>query len=290
MEEISQAIKRAKAEGSGASGRHEYRAGSPTRVDAKSARLAVSDQRARDSRFYASQEFELDADYLQSKRIIAHDVADGRSVAFDMLRTQVLQSMDAKEWRFIGITSPTPGCGKTMTAVNLALSVARLPERSVLLMDLDLRKPQVANTLGLRPRCGVVSTLERRSSLSEALVHARIGEYPMMVLPTESSAASASDRMASNAMRSLLQEIGENYRPQIKIVDLPPVLSSDDVLAILPQLDCVLLVAAAGATTVAQINESSKHLHSTEIVRVVLNKLPHSNPNYYYNKDGKQTS
>src|ERR1700733_730191 len=85
-----------------------------------------------------NQEIALNAAYLESNRIIAHDDMDPRSKFFDMLRTQVLQSMDQRHWKILGITSPTPGCGKTVTAVNLAFSIARQPDRSVLLVDLDL--------------------------------------------------------------------------------------------------------------------------------------------------------
>jgi protein-tyrosine kinase len=198
------------------------------------------------------------------------------------LRTQVLQAMDAKEWRFLGITSPTPGCGKTVVAVNLALSIARLSERSVLLMDLDLRKPQVASHLGLKPQYGVVSTLQNRSSLSEAIMPTRIGDYRMAVLPTEARISSSSDWMASGAMTDLFQQIEVQCQSQIILVDLPPLLSSDDVLAILPKLDCVLLVTAVGITTIPQINESKNLLHSTELVKVVLNKAPPSKTAYYY--------
>ena len=74
-------------------------------------------------------------------------VSSGRY--YDMLRTQVLQEMDKKSWQFLAVTSPTAACGKTVTACNLAMSIARLPERSVLLVDLDLRKPMVAEYLGV---------------------------------------------------------------------------------------------------------------------------------------------
>src|SRR5580704_3276372 len=84
------------------------------------------------------QEIELDQKYLESKRIIAYDKNDKRSRAFDMLRTQVLRTMDIKGWKILAVTSPTPGCGKTFTAVNLAFSIARRSERQVLLADLDL--------------------------------------------------------------------------------------------------------------------------------------------------------
>ena len=77
-----------------------------------------------------------------------------------MLRTQVLQAMDQKNWQFLAITSPTAGCGKTVTAINLALSIARQPERSALLVDMDLQRPAVANYLGIKCRHGVRSILE----------------------------------------------------------------------------------------------------------------------------------
>jgi Mrp family chromosome partitioning ATPase len=224
----------------------------------------------------------LDAAHLASKRITAHNHGKAHAASFDMLRTQVLQSMDGKDWRFLGITSPTAGCGKTVTAINLALSIGRQPERSVLLLDLDLRKPQVASCLGLKPKDGVLSVLENRSPLADAIVEVGIGDCRMMVLPTESPTSRSSDRMASRAMSDLLQDVKREFQSQIIILDLPPLLSSADVLAVLPKLDCMLLVTAVGVTTSSQINESVKHLQSTEIVRLVANKMPPSKSKHYY--------
>ena len=95
-----------------------------------------------------SQEVELDFAYLQSQRIVAYDGKDPRSRSFDILRTEVLRSMDLKGWKTLAVTSPTPSCGKTLTAVNLALSMARQPERQVLLADLDLRKASGRSLFG----------------------------------------------------------------------------------------------------------------------------------------------
>jgi protein-tyrosine kinase len=276
VEEIREAIERAKASDVIA-GRERQ---TQVRVKPESAQITAVGLRTRDNRFDGT--FELDVARLQSKRVIAHNFMDPRSIAFDMLRTQVLQSMDSKEWRIIGVTSPSPGCGKTVTSVNLALSMARLPERSVFLIDLDFRKPQVTNVLGLNPRNGVISVLDGRSPLSDAIMHTCVGDIQLMVLPVESRVRRPSDRMASGAMSGMLTRIQADYRSQIIIVDLPPILSSDDVLAVLPRLDCVLLVTAVGTTTVAEIKESGNHLQSTELVRVVLNKAPRSNSAYYY--------
>ena len=132
--------------------------------------------------------------------------------------------MDQRDWKIVGVTSPTPGCGKTVTAINLALSVARQPERSVLLVDLDLRKPQVASCLGLRRNEGVISVLDGRTTLASAIIPARIGNNHLAVLPTEAATSGSSDRMASRAMTEMLEQIKRDYQSQMVILDLPPLL------------------------------------------------------------------
>ena len=238
----------------------------------------------------SSNEVKLNEAHLESKRVVSHDIADPRSKSFDMLRTQVLQTMDLKSWQLIGITSPTAGCGKTMVAANLALSIARQPHRSVLLADLDLQKPQVANTLGLNCEEGVLGVLEGRTTLQNALVQAHIGNERLTVLPCARATLKSSAWMASQAMTALLQEIKRDFRASTVILDLPPVLTSDDVISILPQIDCMLFVAAAGTSTVAQIKECNKHLQAASIVRVVLNKAADTTTSYYsryYGEDRK---
>lgn len=227
------------------------------------------------------REITLDISHLESNRIIAYDETDPRTKSFDMLRTQVLQSMDQKNWNLIGITSPSPGCGKTVTAVNLAFSVARQPERSVLLVDMDFQKPRVTGCIGVHCENGLVSVLEGRTILSNAVFQARVGKQSIPILPVESSTSGSSALIASRAMSVVLQEIKRDYRSHTVIFDLPPMLSSDDVIAILPQLDCLLLVAAVGKTTVAEIDECNKHLQSTDVVRLVLNKATESTAKYY---------
>jgi Mrp family chromosome partitioning ATPase len=274
MEEIREALERAKARDFDAAGRG--RQNHPIPVGPEFTPTVLPKNEAR------NQCWALNAAHLASNRIIAYDHGEAHATSFDMLRTQVLQSMDAKDWRFLGITSPTSNCGKTVTAVNLALSIGRQPERSVLLFDLDLRKPQVARCLGLKPKDGVLSVLENRSPLTDAIVEVGIGDCRMMVLPTESPTSRSSDRIASRPMNEMLQQIKREFQSQIIIVDLPPLLTSDDVLAVLPKLDCVVLVTAVGTTTPAEVKESAKHLQSTEVVRLVVNKVRPSKSRYYY--------
>jgi len=225
----------------------------------------------------------LNEAHLQTTRIVAHGSARDSGRYYDMLRTQVLQEMDKKSWQFLAVTSPTAACGKSVTACNLAMSIARLPERSVLLVDLDLRKPNIANYMGLDGGGGVLSVLEGRATLSSAILRASIGPYSLFVLPGSVSSSSSSEWMASQTMGTLLQAIKRDFRSCIVIFDLPPLLVGDDVISMLPRLDAVLLVAGVGTTSPSDIKECQKHLQRTPVVRVVVNKATEmSDANYGY--------
>lgn len=226
------------------------------------------------------REVRLNPAHLESKRIVAYGAAGEHGRYYDMLRTQVLQEMDKKNWQFLAITSPTAECGKTVTACNLAMSIARLPERSVLLVDLDLRKPMVANYLGLEPSLGIVGVLEERVSLGEAVVNVSVGPSSFMVLAGSVSNSSA-EWMASQTMNTVLQAIKRDFRSRTVIFDLPPMLLGDDVISILPRIDAALLVASIGTTTTADIKECQKHLQRTPVVRVVVNKATEIPKSYY---------
>jgi Mrp family chromosome partitioning ATPase len=88
--------------------------------------------------------------------------------------------------------------------------------------------------------------------------------------------------IGARAMRNLLQELRTSYKSHIVILDLPPILSSDDVIALLPQIDCILLVAAVGLSKASEVEECKRHLQSSNLVRVVVNKATEANTNYYY--------
>ena len=159
MDHIRQAIELAK-EAQSVEAKPPLTLGVPPRISVPS-RHGLADSKI--------NETALNLAHLEANRIIAHDRSDLRSRSFDMLRTQILQSMDLKSWQLLAVTSPTPACGKTVTSINLAISIARQPERSVLLVDMDLEKPQVAQCLGLKCEAGLVSVLEGRVPTSECI-------------------------------------------------------------------------------------------------------------------------
>jgi protein-tyrosine kinase len=272
MEHIRQAVERAKEH----PGQQSGIGSEPSRAAAR------QDYASNRHRWEPSPGTELDSAFLRSQRIFAFDGEDLRSRSFDLLRTEVLRSMDLKGWRTMAVTSPTPNCGKTLNAINLALSMARQPERQVYLADLDLRKPRVAASLGLDCREGVLGVLEGRIGVGGATIRARIGASNLDILPT-SPTANSSDLVSSSEMKSLIQEIaGDGSR--IVILDLPPLLTGHDALSILPEVDCVLLVAAVGTSKVSEIEECKKYLQGMDLVRFVLNKAPVSSTAYaaYY--------
>jgi capsular exopolysaccharide synthesis family protein len=223
----------------------------------------------------------LSAAHLEAARIVAYGAKSQHGRYYDMLRTQVLQEMDKKSWQFLAVTSPTAECGKTVTACNLALSIARLPERSVLLVDMDMHKPKVSEYLGLPGKAGLLDVLEGRATLPTTVLQANIGPNRLLVLPGSVPSSGSSEWMASQTMSTLLQTIKRDFRSRTVIFDLPPLLLGDDVISILPQMDAVLLVAGCGSTSVADVKECQKHLQRTPVVRVVVNKVTEEIDSYY---------
>ena len=214
----------------------------------------------------------LDPKHLKAMRIVANDVSDPRSRGFEMLRTQVFRKLGNAGLQTLGITSPTPGCGKSVCALNLALSIARLPERSITLVDLDMRKPQIAAYLGLPAAPGVDDVLRGRAPLEDIVIVPDIGRGRFRVLPVYHSNRNAAELIASRPMAELVKVLRSQDPGGIILFDLPPVLAVDDVISLLPHLDSVLLVVASGQTTVSDITQSERLMGAAEIMGIVLNK------------------
>ena len=222
----------------------------------------------------------LDAAHLDRHRVIAHQKAHPASWAFDVLRTQVLQKMDANGWRTLAITSPSVESGKTLVAINLAMSIAQLSNRTALLVDFDLRRPSVARTLGLNRSVSLNDFLDGRASIGEALVNPGVARF--VVLPTNLPVTGASEVLSSAKVGSLVSELRERYQDRIVIFDLPPVLAADDVMTVLPRIDCVLLVVCSGASTQNEVEEAMNRFSKASLLGVVLNKDEAPAQNAYY--------
>lgn len=231
-------------------------------------------------RYEKTDVVELDESLLDKNRVIAHHKTHPASWAFDVLRTQVLQQMDENGWRTLAITSPTMESGKTLMAINLAMSIAHQADRTALLVDFDLRRPNVANFLGLHRQVSLNDVLAGSANVSEAMVNP--GLPKLVVLPTNRPVPKASEVLSSPKVGELITELRERYDDRIVLIDLPPVLAADDVMAILPRVDCVLMVVASGQSSEKEIEESMARLGKANLLGVVLNKDRTPTSNAYY--------
>jgi hypothetical protein len=222
---------------------------------------------------------QLSPSTLERNRIVSFDKADPASRAFDMLRTRVMQKMDEQGWRTLAITSPGPEAGKTLVAVNLAMSIAHQTQKTVMLVDFDLRKPKVASYLGLPFGISLNEVLDDKAQLPDALVNP--GLPRLVVLPTGAPVAKASETLFSHRVAKLISDLRDRYESRIVIFDLPPLLDTDDAIAVLPQIDCVLMVVGEGQSQKAEIEESLRLIPPEKLLGVVLNKADTPVKPYY---------
>jgi capsular exopolysaccharide synthesis family protein len=218
---------------------------------------------------------------LEANRIIAHVPENRLAAPYDILRTKVAQEMDQQGWQVLVVTSPTAGCGKTVTSINLALSLARLPNRSVVLVDLDLRKPSVARYLGLNPAHDIASYLRGEATAADILTHIDVAGPQLSIIANKSSVGNPSEAIASQAMTDLMARLRTIGGKSLVVVDTPPLLTSDDVMALLPQADCCLMAVMENVTTLREIETSEELLASTNFLGCVLNKSAESYEMYY---------
>jgi protein-tyrosine kinase len=212
---------------------------------------------------------QLDLAKLEDSRLVSYLRRHPSHVAFDMLRTKVAHAMASHGWTSVGITSPSPGCGKSVVALNLAFSMAHQPDRTVVLVDLDLRAPGIAKMVGHNPVHAFSDYLEGKVEFS-ALCR-RVGENLILSLNGEPVARSA-EWMRNEKISKMPALLRDTLGAKIIIFDLPPALTMDDVMVFCPYVDCVLLVAAAGTTTAREIKEAEQQLTLSNYLGVVLNK------------------
>jgi len=208
---------------------------------------------------------------LEANRVMNPGTADPGAVAFRMLRTQVLQRMDANNWRSLAIFSPGDRDGKTTTAINLAVSLASDRRHTVLLVDFDFKRPSVAARLGLSPQSGADDVLLGAANVEDSLYHVE-GFERLIILPARNSHMNSSEILAGPRSREIVGELRNRYPERIIIFDLPPVLYADDALAFAPLVECGLVVAAEGRTRRNDLVRTIELLHKTPLVGTVLNR------------------
>ena len=195
--------------------------------------------------------------------------------AYGILRTQILQRLSDQGGNALAITSPGPQEGKTLTAINLAISLAQEVTYTVLLVDANLRQPSLHTYFGLTPEKGLSDYLTGDLPLSELLIHPA-GIDRLVLLPGGTPLDNSSAMLNSPKMKHLVDELKERYRSRIILFDLPCLLFSADALAFSPYIDAALLVLEDGKNTTDDIRSATELLQHTHLIGTVLNKSRHA--------------
>ena len=204
------------------------------------------------------------------------------SEAFRALRTSLLLSQADHPPQVILVTSALPREGKTTAAVNLAVTLAQLGDRT-LLMDSDLRKPGIRRALNLTigKEVGLSSYLAGVSTLDEVLVpHPTISN--LEALTTGPVPPSPADLLSSHRMREAIAEL--RLRFKFVVIDSPPVMAATDAVILSALTDGVLLVVRSGETPKEAFTRTRDLLAAVKcrLLGVVLNAVDSSAPDYYY--------
>ncbi|MGH9744580.1 MAG: GumC family protein [Candidatus Acidiferrales bacterium] len=204
------------------------------------------------------------------------------SEAFRALRTSLLLSQADHPPQVILVTSALPREGKTTAAVNLAVTLAQLGDRT-LLMDSDLRKPGIRRALNLTlgKEAGLSSYLAGVSTLDEVTVpHPTISN--LEALTTGPVPPSPADLLSSHRMREAIAEL--RLRFKFIVIDSPPVMAATDAVILSALTDGVLLVVRSGETPKEAFTRTRDLLAAVKcrLLGVVLNAVDSSAPDYYY--------
>jgi protein-tyrosine kinase len=235
-------------------------------------------------RYTFTKTMPVDLETMRLSRLISgQQEEEGVLEEYKHLRTQILSRTKGEQKNTLMITGPLPGEGKTLTAINLAISLAQEVDKTVLLVDADLRYPSVHSYFGLPPGPGLVDYLTNSLPLSELLVHPG-GLDKLVILPGGRAVSQAAELLSSPLMADLTQELKHFYPDRYVLFDTPPVLSYADPLAFAPLVDGIILVVEKGRTPREDLLKCVELLKPYPVLGTVLNKVESSNSRYKYYK------
>ena len=236
--------------------------------------VASSPISARSIRIPGSQdlpEFVPDAKHLRDTRIVGFKARHVASRPFSLLRTQVEKKLQANGWKLIGVTSSSPGAGKSFLSANLAATLSRVPGRATYLFDLDIRRASQAHYFGLSGKAGMADFLNGDvTDLREVGQH--VSGTNLSIFPTYHSELESMQLLAGEEFAALVKAMRALPANATIICDLPPVFANDDAMIISQSLDAFMLVVEQGVTNRKQVKDSLRLLQPTPCLGTVLNR------------------
>ena len=266
MERIREAVEQARRDRNGPAARPTSPAKQP--VVANGEAVPVD---AVDIQYTETRTVEVSPAVREKNRLVAAIPGHPLQDSFRMLRTRVLQEMKSNNWNTVAVISPTMGAGKTLTAINLAITIGRDLSHTALLLDADLRRPTVNSYFDYTPEFGINDFMFNDTPLNKVLFHPDMDR--LTVLSGREAISGSAEVLTSPKFQSLFQDIRARYSDRIIVVDSAPVLEVDDVLALIPNLDCMLIVAESGVTTPEDLIRTMELLQGIPLLGTVLNKV-----------------
>ncbi|BCS89126.1 AAA family ATPase [Pseudodesulfovibrio sediminis] len=210
--------------------------------------------------------------HLEKNRLLTDGSAQHIRDAFNVLRAKLFQNTRNKGLNSIMVTSPRRGEGKTIVAINLAMSIARDARHTALLVDTNLRWPGVAKTLGVcrGGEAGLEDYLVGKVEPSELMVNPGIEN--LVVLPSCQATSESADLISSFKMQQMVREFKRQSSDRYVVFDCPHLLDMPDSLVFSTYVDGVILVVEEGKTSQADIRASVEMLGEAHIIGVILNK------------------
>jgi protein-tyrosine kinase len=221
--------------------------------------------------------------------IVSLEKASLASEQYKILREQIKRLRAESGIRSFTITSPVKRDGKTTVAVNLAAALSLEYEEKVLLIDGDLRGPSIHHYFNATQSPGLTDYLSTSAKKLRLKSLVRETFLPgLQILTAGKSSQFASELLAKERMKQIIEEARTEFPGHHIIIDSPPILSTPDPLVIARHVDGVLLVMRAGKTPRDYLTKALQSLNSNKVMGIVLNgaDLGISSKYYYYSTNG----
>jgi protein-tyrosine kinase len=189
---------------------------------------------------------------------------------FKLLRTKILLETQERDNRTILITSALEQEGKTFISINLAITFAREVDQTVLLVDVNLKKPSVLKCFGIEQEKGLTDYLLNNEPLPTLLV--RPGIEKLTILPSGLHSENSAEALRSQKMKQLVKEMKERYSDRYIFFDAPSVLNSVDAMVLSEYVDKTLFVIESGRIKPQQVSEALSRLDKSKLLGTILNK------------------
>jgi capsular exopolysaccharide synthesis family protein len=216
---------------------------------------------------------------LQDQLVAALAPTSMAAEQYRSLRARLKRAENGRSVRTIVITSPAKGDGKSLTAANLALTMAQEFQQRVLLIDADLRQPTQHQLFGVPDGPGLADVLMGAAGLQQALV--AIPDHHLTLLPAGVPPGHPAELLGSATMRRTLETLRTRF--DRILIDMPPVAPLADLHVVAPLADGILMIVRAGMTPRPAIEQALSGLDVSKVLGLVLNDSgDHGSDKYEY--------